>query len=523
MQYAIIKSLKLISIYSIKGELHMTTQSVTEHKIVHQTQTFKNWLIENNWKLISIIFIYQMAILSIGIVNFPYIDDVSRQIHGDTSFAWSYSRWGSELASWAVQGSRHLTDMGLTTHILTGLILATSSILAVYILNNKKMDWVPLISSSLIGLNPWFLECISFRFDSPYMALSILFSIFPFLWWKGNKKYFFFLSVIGVFLMCNTYQASSGVYIVMALALFYRDTLTNVPFGQLFKKLFLAGVAFVIAMGAYAIEMKFNPALAERGGIFSTSNIIDLPVTFVKNIYIYGSTIYHQSASIWILFYLIFIILFTVSSIVRSETSILKSFTFALLYLGIAFIFSYGVFLIFTEPLATARPRYMHGFGAFLGISLILMTAKSKNKPINFITKLMALLFMYYMLSFPFTYASMLSYQKDSFERQSTILTTDLKNIVNDDRKNVLVNALFKDSPVVLNSQSNYPILGSLVPSNSAPYWPNFVLFNTYSNLNVNIEPFDFSDFKKTDKKLEITNAYYDIYTKGNKIFVFMK
>lgn len=48
----------------------MTTQSVTEHKIVHQTQKFKNWLIENNWKLISIIFIYQMAILSIN-CKFP--------------------------------------------------------------------------------------------------------------------------------------------------------------------------------------------------------------------------------------------------------------------------------------------------------------------------------------------------------------------------------------------------------------------------------------------------------------------
>lgn len=166
----------------------------------------KDWAKENKSLLITTVLIYQVAILAIGIVAFPYIDDTARQLTGATDFARSYSRWGSEIASWLVQGSRHLTDMGLTTHILTGLILALSSIIVVYCLNNKKLELLPLIVSTIIGLNPWFLQSVSFRFDSPYMALSILFSVIPFLWWEKKSSTFFILSVISILLMCNTYH-----------------------------------------------------------------------------------------------------------------------------------------------------------------------------------------------------------------------------------------------------------------------------------------------------------------------------
>lgn len=80
--------------------------------------------------------------------------------------------------------------MGLATHIITAITLSFSSIMTVYVLNNKKFSWISAACSTLIGINPWFLGCISFKFDSPYMALSILTSIVPFLWWDKNKKVF---------------------------------------------------------------------------------------------------------------------------------------------------------------------------------------------------------------------------------------------------------------------------------------------------------------------------------------------
>lgn len=501
----------------------MTARKIIKQNLVSKENKLKMWLLENKWKLIFIFTIYQIAILSIGIVNFPYIDDTSRQLHGGTDFAWSYSRWGSEFAAFAVQGSRHLTDMGLVTHILTGIFLSISSLLAVYILTNRKLDWIPLAASTLIGLNPWFLECISFRFDSPYMALSILVSMIPFLWWDRSKKHFFIISMIGIFLMCNTYQASSGIYIVMVLALTFRDILAKQPFSSILKKIILGAVSYVVAMGAYSFEMSLNPSLAARGESFAIPHIMSIPSTIITNISMYQRTIYSQSAKIWLVICLILAILFVLSSVLHSKLNVTKSLLYIILYLILAFVLSYGVFIVFSEPLASVRPRYMHGFGAFVGITLILLNDQLTIKPLNLIAKFVTILFLYYTLSFPFIYASALNYQKDSFERQSILLATELTKVVTPVRNNVFMNTLFIESPILLNSASNYPILTDLVPSNELIYWPNVILFNTYSNLNVNIEPFDFTNFEKSDKQLEATNVYYDIYTTDNQIFIFMK
>ena len=60
----------------------------------------KNWCIENKAYLLLIILIYQVAVLSIGIINFPYLDDNARQVAGMTDFGTTYARWGSEFLSW---------------------------------------------------------------------------------------------------------------------------------------------------------------------------------------------------------------------------------------------------------------------------------------------------------------------------------------------------------------------------------------------------------------------------------------
>ncbi|OEH81927.1 hypothetical protein BCR26_03345 [Enterococcus rivorum] len=482
---------------------------------------YKSWLLENRNKLILVFVIYQVAILSIGIINYPYIDDVIRQLDGRTDFAWAYSRWGSEIASWLVQGSRHLTDMGLTTHILTGIILSFSSIIVVYVLNGKKLEWMPVTVSILIGINPWFLQCISFRFDSPYMALSILVSFIPFLWWNKNKC-FFIASIVGVFLMCNTYQGSSGLYIIMVLALTFKTLTSNNSFLPSLKKVTLAAIAYVLAMIMYIFVTKLNPEMSTRDTA-AIANIRELPSIIVRNITEYFSTIINQSAKIWIVFLLILLILFLISSIFRSEVSPAKSFIYSLVYLALGSIMSYGVFLISEHSLVTMAPRYGYGLSIFASITLIMLTQKINVRFLDISIKVVASLLFYYILTFSFIYASTLNVQKEAFERQSVILSTDLKNIVNNDRKQVYMNKLFKDSPVLLNSTRNYPILRDLVPKNESLYWPNITLFNTYSGLNVNIQPFDFNNFDSTSKNLETSNYYYDIFSEKNKIYIIVK
>lgn len=132
-------------------------------------------------------------------------------------------------------------------------------------------------------------------------------------------------------------------------------------------------------------------------------------------------------------------------------------------------------------------------------------------------------LFCVYLLSFTFVYASALSHQKESFERQSMILADDLKDLVNRDTVAVHSTSLFKNSPVFVNSSKNYPILKELVPPNEALYWPNQFLFRTYTGLNVNMEIFDINALSKEESELIKSNYYHDIYVKDSEVFVHVK
>ncbi|MGM0215611.1 glucosyltransferase domain-containing protein [Enterococcus sp. AZ109] len=486
-----------------------------------ETKKVKKLLYDNRYRLGMVVLIYQSTLIAIGLVNFPYLDDAARQLNGRTDFAFSYSRWGSEIASWFVQGSRHLTDLGLTTPILTGCILAITSILAVYILNNKKLEWVPLACSTIIGLNPWFLQCVSFRFDSPYLALSLFFSIFPFLWWC-NKTIFFCLSFFSVFAMCNTYQSSSGIYIVMVLTLGLRDLLSDTNIKELMRNVLIAAVSYFLGMFLFLFEMRFNPELSSRGGTTQIAGIFEMPQTIVKNIYNYFGTILTQSAKIWIVLTALIFILFLIKTLFASQKTSILTIIITCLYLVLAAVFSYGVLLVFSESLATWNPRYAYGFGVFVAIIMIRLTSKNEFKSINWVSKGISLLFTYYLISFVFTYAVTLEYQKESLEKQSVILATDLKTVLSDENKNIYMNRFFNETPILLNSEINYPILRALIPRNSDLYFINQIILNTYTGVGVSITPIP-EEFDQASAELVLSNIYYDIYSKDKSLYIFMK
>lgn len=192
------------------------------------------------------------------------------------------------------------------------------------------------------------------------------------------------------------------------------------------------------------------------------------------------------------------------------------------MYLILAAVFSYGVFLVFTESLATWNPRYAYGFGVFIAIIMICLTAKSSSRSINLASKGISLLLTYYLISFVFTYAVTLNYQKESFEKQSVILATDLKSTLSTENRNVHMNKLFRETPVLLNSEINYPILRALIPRNDDLYFVNNIIFNTYTGLDVSISQIP-EAFDQSSAKFEVSNIYYDIYSKDDSLYIFMK
>lgn len=478
---------------------------------------------KNILKVACLLFIYEFVLILIGMTNFPYIDDTGRQIQGNTFFGAHYSRWGSEFLSWIVQGNDHLTDLGIVTFILSGIVLTFASLILVYVLNDKRIGWLPMIASSLLGLNPWFLGCVSFRFDGPYMTVSVLSAIFPFLYW--NKKGIFYpLSIICIFLMCNTYQLSSGIYIVIVLTLLFKEFLQKENIFHLLKTALFSALSFSAGILLFFFETKLNPEIAKRGASVEIASLTELPISFARNAHVYFATIYRQSSFHWKVLAVVLMIIFIGTCIKKSKITAIGTGISAIVYLGLASVLSYGVFLVFSASLASSNPRYAYGFAAFFTILLICMTDYSKTIGLKRVTRFTSVLFLYYLLSFPLVYAAQLHFQYESFQNQSLQLSSDISPYINDKRKTVITSRLFKNSPILVNSEQNFPMLNDLVTNNEWLYWPNNYLFNTISGLDVTFAPHVHPEnFSASGKEKVVSNYFYDIYTTDQELYIINK
>jgi len=124
--------------------------------------------------------IYLLGIISIIRANFYFMDDVGRSV--DAFRGWiAMSRYVAEFLSVFIHADARLTDISPLPQLLAVFILAISSVLLVYVLNDSKITIAGLLASIPVGLSPYMLECLSYKFDAPYMALSVLASIVPFL------------------------------------------------------------------------------------------------------------------------------------------------------------------------------------------------------------------------------------------------------------------------------------------------------------------------------------------------------
>ncbi|MGT2801398.1 glucosyltransferase domain-containing protein [Streptococcus henryi] len=483
-----------------------------------------NFIDLNKQKLTVVFIMYAISTISIGVVNYPYIDDIARRIEGVANFAAHYSRYLSEFASYLVQGSRHLTDTGLTTFILSAFILTVTSASLLFILfDGKKVSWISAIGSVFIGINPWFLEPISFRFDGPYIALSVLVSTLPFFFYYSKKTTYFFLSALGVFLMCNSYQGSSGIYIVMLLTLIYKDFLNASKVKEIFQKIVISFFAYSSGIGAYYLETKFNPELALRGDTTSIASLNNMPMAVIQNLQVYFKTIRYQSTRTWFILALLAIVLTIIYMSFNSKINKTISFILGLVYVVTAAIFSFGVYMFFSTPLADDRPRYAYGFAFFLGILLILLGGYIEKRVFSYLKGAVVLLLMYYAMSFSFIYSSALQHQKDAFEDSSVLLAEDLNDYITQENQVVYISSLFKDSQVFTNTASSYPILKELIPSNANLYWPNLLWFNTLTNLNINLVGFDFNTIDISTLELLESNKLWDIYQLDGDIYVYTK
>ena len=488
----------------------------------------KNPLKEINWRSfikpgLLMSGIYLLGIISIIRANFLYEDDIGRSIDGNRSW-YSMSRYVSEFLSIFIHADLRLTDISPLPQILAILILAICSVLLVYILNDRKITTVALLASVPVGLSPYMLQCLSYKFDAPYMALSVLASIVPFLF-LAHKKVFIFYSIVSLLVMCMTYQASSGIYLLITLVLCFSDWNRKLKTNREIL-LFLRRAAFSFC----AAMLIFKIFLLIPYNVYVSTSMLPFSRMFsgtLVNFTNYVNIIYSDFGWIWKALIGIILCFFIAKLVYNSARNKMISFTFAIVLLFLLFILSNGVYLLLDRPLL--KPRALYGFGVLLGVIGIDISFNFNKS-----AKITALALSWCFLVFALSYGNALSDQKRYANFRVGIILQDLSALYPDKDENKIFVQLKNSigyTPVVKNIAKHNPIIYKLVfqmmieeePWSNYYYleYFNYASFST-ANLKMNNgksgEPF--IDYSTLNLPVVKKTYYHTIRSDGKRVLV---
>lgn len=137
--------------------------------------------------------LYLIALFALLCGNIYYLDDWGSASR-DTS--WShFSRYLSTfiLSDLSTFGKGSL-DISPLLQILGVLFVVKSSMILIYLIR-KKLDLLGIIASLPLGLSPYFLENLSYKFESVTMSIALFFAILPFLF-QAQRRIFTVVSVV---------------------------------------------------------------------------------------------------------------------------------------------------------------------------------------------------------------------------------------------------------------------------------------------------------------------------------------
>ena len=418
--------------------------------------------------------VYVIAFISIFRANYNYIDDIRRAVRGDTINE-AYSRHISEFLSYFLHTTDgRLTDISPLPQLIACLFLALAGFIMVKVMCKKPTKYI-LLATLPIGLSPYFLGCLVWKFDAPYMALSILVSIVPFLFMHKNRWLYASVSVISLLIMTMTYQASSGVFIMMTLYFFFRTILSKSDSTKhAFVFLGISCLSYGIALGLFRFCFLQEVTTYASTNLSTNHNIFTLFWNNINKYYTYVCTDWNV---IWKITALIIIVTFYVKNIVLSKLNKTIAFFVTTLFAALLAGSVFGVYALLEKPLFS--PRAMLGVGillAILGVDICCSLKKIFSFPV------MVLGWCFFV--FALAYGNCLADQKRYREFRTEMLVYDLSQLMltkNEKPYKLIVRGGFGLSGVAENTAHNNPITKRLINSGlmhvSLSHYHNFQNF----------------------------------------------
>lgn len=460
-----------------------------------------------------LLIIYLIAFYPIIRANFNYLDDLGRVHFGYRGWN-DFSRFTSSFLAIFIHTSKYITDVSPLTQIIAGIFLAFSSVIILHLFKkNKKITFINIISVIPIGLSPYFLECISYKFDSPYMALSILSSILPFLFFgKEIKEKFIFslATIVGTIIMCTTYQAASGIIPLVTMFLAFNYWLKKEE-KEALNILVITAISYLVGLIIFKV---FIMVPADSYASNSLLSIKELIPGFLGHLKTYYEYTINNFRPLWLMLIMLMVISFILVQVKQSKKSKLSTLIMVTVLIISSLFLTFGLYPALEKPLFT--PRAMYGLGIFIALIGINITNDIKR----YIPKLITIGLCWCFLVFSFSYGNALSEQKRyiDFRVQSVINELNqLEMMKTNTIKTIKFNGTVEKAPSFDNLEEEYKnIYNVLIPQTFGGNWVwNEYYFQYYFDLQ-NIIISDDDNLIPNVLNLIKDTMYYKIETNDN-------
>lgn len=461
---------------------------------------------------------YLLGISAILRANFYYIDDMGRALLGYKDFDF-FGRYIPQYFSPILHADSYLTDISPLPQLLAVVILAIAAVIVLYLVTGRReFTFVEYVATIPLCLSPYFLECLSYKYDSPYMALSILASVAPLLFYKRGEIWYVLSVFAGMLVVCTSYQAASGIFPMLVILMAFLQWMENVEWKAILRFVLLSAVGFIAGMLLFAVFLLKPKETYVSNTLPPIGQMIPTAIRHLKEYYWY---VVHDFKLEWLVLTGLLFAGFVLVSVGHSKRNKWATFLLSGVVMLAMLCLSFGIYPVLSDPLYD--PRAMFGFGACICFLTVPVVAKKRA----FLWKAACIILSWCFFVFGFTYGNALSTQKGYTDYRITAVIHDLDELDLLDEVNSKVYQIEGDigfSPEIERMPQDYEMLRRLVPNTfgySSSYWRGFQFYTYYGLRNVVWD--DDIDLTERDLPVMKNSIYHTIYADENHVLIELK
>jgi hypothetical protein len=432
------------------------------------------------WRRCLIYFgVYFLFIIPIIKANYFYIDDLGRNLYG-------YARWslaGRPFASLLMEALNFnrwiISDLAPLPQLLAIALLAIAS--AWTSICFRLRSGIEMMPVALIVCDPFFLENLSYRFDSLTMSMAVFLAMLPVALNKTLNGVALHGSVcFAVFSMLNLYQPAINVFLVLS----FFSALIALRSGAISDALYrlLANLAcFAAAMIAYKLEIiifHFDNYASSHSQLISLGALPELLGNLKAACAVLAKNLLHTHQTQIIVAAMLLGLLAWFAGLPRSRTSgdfLVKTPVSVCLILGMLASMIGPLALLATPVWA---PRVLMGFGAASACLLALLVLESQDTMFRPCALAIVVIVLFAEFTISYAYGNALRAQAAYEGHIANDIAEDAYRLAGTKPALMIVDGMEPEAPAVRLVAASDPVIKFLLPLplRNSWYWGGIVL-----------------------------------------------